>query len=250
MFTTRLVLVFTVGLLLGAGLDVSAQGILERLRSGDRESVIKQLSKKKVSIDVNERDEQGLTPLMMAAVANDSMIVELLLRHKADPNLRNNVGMTALMAAAFNTSEASMPLLLGGGANPDIQDGKGRTALIVAAKQGVNNPVTMLLEAGANNELKDEKGNTALMVACGERHLNIMTELLDSGADANTRDLQGRTPLMLLSLLGEDEMVRLLLRHKPDISAVDYSMKTALAYAKEYKRKLVIQVLEKAGATF
>jgi ankyrin repeat protein len=55
---------------------------------------------------------------------------------------------------------------------------------------------------------------------------------------------------MLLSLLGEDEMVRLLLRHKPDISAVDFSMKTALAYAKEYKRKLVIQVLEKAGATF
>ena len=248
MFITRTLVLIAVGLLLGAGLDVSAQGILERLRSGDRESVMKQLSKKKVTIDVNERDEQGLTPLMMAAVTNDSAMVELLLRHKADPNLRNNVGMTALMAAAFNTSEGVIPLLLAGGANPDVQDAKGRTALIVAAKQGVNNPVTMLLQGGANKELKDEKGNSALMVACGERHLNIMTELLDNGADPNTRDLQGRTPLMLLSLLGEDEMARLLLRHKPDISAVDYSMKTALAYAKEYKRKLVIQVLEKAGA--
>ena len=250
MSTTRFSLLIIVGLFLGAGLDVSAQGVLERLRSGDRESVVKQLGKKKVPFDVNERDEEGLTPLMMAAVTNDSVMVELLLRHKANPNLQNNVGMTALMAAAFNTSEAVMPLLLAGGANPDLQDVKGRTALIVAAKQGVNNPVTMLLEARANKELKDEKGNTALMVACGERHLNVMTELLDGGADPNTRDLQGRTPLMLLALLGEDEMVRLLLRHKPDISAVDYSMKTALAYAKEYRRKQVIQVLEKAGAKF
>lgn len=250
MFITRTLVLVAVGLLIGAGLDVSAQGILERLRSGDRESVIKLLSKKKVSIDVNERDEQGLTPLMMGAVTNDSLMVELLLRHKANPNLQNNVGMTAVMAAAFNTSEAVLPLLLAGGANPDLQDVKGRTALIVAAKQGVNNPVTMLLEAGANKELKDEKGNTALMVACGERHLNIMTELLDSGSDPNTRDVQGRTPLMLLSLLGEDEMVRLLLRHKPDVGAVDFATMTALAYAREYKRKLVIQVLENAGAKF
>lgn len=250
MSATRNMLMLLIGLFLWTGHGVSAQELVERLRSGDRDAVVSLLSKKKVTVDVNSRDEDGLTPLMMAAVANDSVLVELLLRHKANPNLQNNVGMTALMGAAFNSSEIVMPLLLGGGANPNLQDSKGRTALIVAAKQGVNNPVTMLLQAGANKELKDEKGNTALMVACGERHLNVMTELLESGADPNTRDLQGRTPLMLLSLLGEDEMIRLLLRHKPDISAVDFSMKTALSYAKEYRRKLVIQVLEKAGAKF
>jgi ankyrin repeat protein len=75
-------------------------------------------------------------------------------------------------------------------------------------------------------------------------------ELLDHGADPNGRDPQGRTPLMLVSLLGEYEMVKLLIRAKADVHATDLQMRTALSYAKEYKQKTVIQVLEKAGAKF
>lgn len=243
-------LVITLGLLFGAGHVVSAQGLLEHLRSGDRDAVMKVLAKKKAKIDVNEQDAEGLTPLMMATVTDDSAMVELLLERGADPNMQAVNGMTALMAAAFNERERIMPLLLAAGAKTDIRDAKGRTALMVAAKKGTTNPVTILLQARASTEFKDEKGNTALMISCGERHLNVMMELLENGADPNTRDLQGRTPLMLLALLGEDEMIRLLLRFKPDIEATDMSMKTALAYAKEYKRKLVIQVLESAGAKF
>jgi ankyrin repeat protein len=115
---------------------------------------------------------------------------------------------------------------------------------------GSTNIITALLQAGANIEYPDLKGNTALLLACGGRHLGAMDELLEKGANPNARDLQGRTALMLLCVLGEDEMVRILLKYKADISLVDHSMRSALSYAREYRRKACIAILEQSGAKY
>lgn len=235
------------GLLATAGPSVvTAQPLVEAVRAGNVKTVQKLLGKK--STDVNQRDAEGLTPLMVAAVAGDSAMVELLLDKGADIDAQSGSGMTALMGAAFNSRERALDVLIAHKANLDLQDHKGRTALIVASKQGVTALVTTLLEARANTELRDVNGNTALLVACGERHLHIMMELLRGGANVDVRDPKGRTPLMLLSFLGEDGMIGLMLKYKPDVNAVDFSLKTALTYAKENKRKLVVSLLEQAGA--
>jgi ankyrin repeat protein len=55
---------------------------------------------------------------------------------------------------------------------------------------------------------------------------------------------------MLLAVHGEDEMVRILLKYKADYTLVDHTMKTALAYAKDYRRKAVIAVFEREGAKY
>lgn len=49
--------------------------------------------------DVNDRDENGLTPLMLAASRNKGEICSLLLSHGADPHLRNLSGQDALIIA-------------------------------------------------------------------------------------------------------------------------------------------------------
>lgn len=223
--------------------------LMTLLKAGNRKAVERLLNTKK-SFDINERDDEGLTPLIVATVANDSAMAQALLSKGANPNLQANNGMTALMAAAFHGRENIIPMLLAAGANTDLRDTKGRTALIVAAKVGTTMPVTQLLEGRSDVRIKDANGNTALMVSCGERHLNVMMELLTHGADPNDRDPQMRTPLMLLSVLGEDEMIRLLLKYKPDLHLTDLGGKTALAYAREYNRRLVIEVLERAGCKY
>lgn len=225
-----------------------SQPLIETVKTGDIKRV-KSLIKKK-STNINETDAEGLTSIMVATIANDSLMVVVLLDAGANPNLQSKSGMTALHAAAFNNRDGIVQLLISYRADPNLVDSKGRTPIMVAAQMGNTNPITYLAQAGAALEVRDARGNTPLMLACGGRHLGAMDELLERGANPNCRDLQGRTPLMLLAVHGEDEMVRILLKNKADYTLVDHTMKTALAYAKEYRRKAVIAVLERAGAKY
>ena len=45
--------------------------------------------------DVNERDDSGVTPLVLAAGYNSPEVVRLLLADGADPKARNSAGETA-----------------------------------------------------------------------------------------------------------------------------------------------------------
>lgn len=225
-----------------------AQPLIETVKTGDVKRV-KALIKKK-STNINEVDSEGLTSLMVATIANDSLMAVVLLDGGANPNLQSKSGMSALHAAAFNNRDGIVQLLISYRADLNLLDSKGRTPIMVAAQMGNTNPITYLAQAGAALEVRDLRGNTPLMLACGGRHLGAMDELLERGANPNCRDLQGRTPLMLLAVHGEDEMVRILIKNKADFTLVDHTMKTALAYAKDYRRKAVIAVLERAGAKY
>lgn len=227
---------------------VQAQSVLEAVQTGNIQTVTKILRKSIARI--NEQDGRGITPLILATLANDSAMVDLLVRHRPDPDIQADGGMTALHAAAFHGRDRCSPLIIALGANPNIIDAGGRSPLHVAARQGNTNIVTQLCDAGAHINFRDRDGNSALMLACGNRHLGAMEELLEKGAFVHTRDLRGRTPLMLLAVLGEDEMMRVMLRYKPDLELVDHSGLTALTYAKINRRKTIIRILEAAGAKF
>lgn len=239
--------VFCIGLVL-AGIIAQAQPLIETVKTGDLKRV-KTLLKKKTT-NINEVDSEGLTSLMIATIANDSAMVVLLLEGGSNPNIQSKSGMSALHAGAFNNRDGIVQLLISYRADPNLVDSKGRTPIMVAAQMGHTNPVTYLAQAGASLEVRDLRGNTPLMLACGGRHLGAMDELLERGANPNCRDLEGRTPLMLLAVYGEDEMVRILVKNKADVTLVDHTMKTALAYAKEYRRKAVIALLERSGAKY
>src|SRR5438105_3998231 len=76
--------------------------------------------------------DPGVTPLMLAAVMDDSARVKRLLDRGADMNGRDKNGMTALMWAAPGTGL----VLLRRGAGVLIRDRFGRTALHLAAYFG------------------------------------------------------------------------------------------------------------------
>ncbi|KAI6654558.1 Ankyrin-3-like [Oopsacas minuta] len=67
-------------------------------------------------IDVDVKDDNGYTPLMLAANRGRVDVVELFYRNRADVNVRSNRGWTAIMLATKNNDRRMISLLLQNGA--------------------------------------------------------------------------------------------------------------------------------------
>ena len=68
-------------------------------------------------IDVDARDTEGVTILMLASYYGHAEIVRLILDHGADPNLRDRRGRTALMRAESGGHTQVVAMLRQSGAN-------------------------------------------------------------------------------------------------------------------------------------
>jgi ankyrin repeat protein len=80
---------------------------------------------------VNARDENGVTPLMLAAQFNsNSEVITAFLKAGAEVNARDENGVTPLMLAAqFNSNPEVITAFLKAGANAKTKSKKGKTAL-------------------------------------------------------------------------------------------------------------------------
>ena len=94
------------------------------------------LAQKGAHVDV--RDEQGITPLMLATQINFIDGVERLLKRGANVDVTNNAGETPLMFAVHSRNTELMRVLLEAGANPDRFDNSGRSARDYARLRGAN----------------------------------------------------------------------------------------------------------------
>ena len=177
-------------------------------------------------------------PIHIASTAGSIEIVELLLRHKADPNIPAEDGDTALHMATKMNKVSVVNCLLSNGANLNaVDEHNGATALHYAAGNGNVEVVQLLHEYKADIHQIDLYGQTGLHRAIELERLPVMECLLSNGANVNVADNEGNSALHIAAMVGNSEAVQLLLEYKADIHQVDFYGQTALHLAIE-KRDL------------
>jgi ankyrin repeat protein len=196
--------------------------LVTAIRNADAPAVRKLLDN---GADVNARDAEGNTPLILASFYASPQCVELLIDKGADVNMANKAGATALIRAA--TSYEKTRLLVAAGAKVRMRTALGNTPLILAARRAGNSrTVQLLLERGANATESNEAGISPVLSAAASGDVETMRLLLDAGAKADyfpkSNDPRAaafaglRTPLMWAAYYNDVRMIRLLLERGAD----------------------------------
>ena len=108
--------------------------------------------------DVEARNANDESPLMMAALKGQQEFVAKLIARDADIN---KPGWAPLHYAATTGQVAIMRVLLEKHAFIDAQSPNGTTPLMMAAMYGTTEAVKLLLDEGADPLMKNEQGMTA-----------------------------------------------------------------------------------------
>lgn len=142
-----LLLTISISLIAMAGVKASStpttikDNIFTAIRSIDYTSINVLLSE---GTNVDTVDEEGNTPLMIAAKTGNLRIMDILLNHNPNINLQNKNGSTALIMAAKTGQLHVVKKLIRNGADTTMRDGNGNTALTLASKFGHHQVVTFL----------------------------------------------------------------------------------------------------------
>lgn len=158
--------------------------------------------------DLNAGNQNGWTPLMVAASRGNLRAVDELLAAGADPNITSRTehysGFTALMAAAYYGHPEVVETLVKAGAELDAADNHyyGETALMLAVKRGCPRTVRILLAGGADVNAVNRNGVSALMYAASYGQVEMVEMLLAAGAEVALRDNAGLDALRWSFLAG------------------------------------------------
>lgn len=195
--------------------------------------------------DVEIRGTDQMTPLMLAAKKGDLGMVRLLVKQGARLNI--NKPQTALAYAALHGHAEVAEHLLEHGADPNMGEDPSRTPpLMRACEAGRADIVCNLLRRGAEVNRQNANGCTPLMDATDSNNPEIVSLLICYGADINLVDHgthTRKTALMLAAEKGKEQMVRVMLFAKPNLSIKNTEHKTAIDLAREKGHQRVVDLL-------
>ncbi len=221
------------------GSKYKSADLIEAAKNNNIESVSKSI---RSGIDVNVKDESGITALLYATKNGHMNIMKNMIEAGADVNMRCEpeskqssdplnpltslievcvgfeneeklAGKTALEIAVLNGHGEAARALLESGADVETKNKIGWTPLMLAAHKGYTKIVQILLKAGAEVNAINNRGATALIYAADEGHTQVVQALVEAGADMNARDeTYGWTALEIAVQKGYDEIHEILFK--------------------------------------
>ncbi|CAB3242342.1 unnamed protein product [Arctia plantaginis] len=237
---------------------------LAQLVNSDSPGELQQYLASNKNVNIDDKDENGTTALMLASENGRAAAARLLLGAGADSNAADTDGWTPLAFASRGGHLAIARDLLDAGAKVDSRDCGGWSPLLWASYKGHEEVVTLLLEKGADVHAHGHYNINSLVWAAGRKHSVVVqrlllagarpnscdkyatsaltwaaragdviacSALLRAGADPNTAGMYCWTPLLQATHGNHFEIVQMLLEHKPNVNALDKDGYTALAIA-------------------
>ncbi|XP_076916763.1 protein VAPYRIN-LIKE-like [Bidens hawaiensis] len=271
-----------VSLLLGAGLKVeSTSGIIEEVEESrwaekgwselhvavafDQTDEVSRLIKTGKHSTLDCKDNDGRTPLYLAASKGYERCVRLLAGAGANVDAKRNDGCTALYRVAAKGNRRMVKVLIDLGADPSIvADDRHRSALDVARDEGYNEIVEILergedvlnaarrgdllrleslLESDAGMDFRDQYGLTAIHMAAIKGHKDAVMLLVEFGCDVECVDAEGRTPLHLAVVGGCKDTVEVLVNRGANLNAKCHRGATPLQVAQTMKHESITNFL-------
>ena len=227
-----------------------------------RHVVLRNKSEKDVFHNINQpRQEDGRTPLYLAAMKGHTKSVRLFYFYGADVNLRVRgkfsweYGKSPLYIAAEKGHLLTVKALLKLGAKVDLPDHRGRTPIYAAAESGQAHMVHLLVHFGGSNvNHYGNEGESPLFAAALNGHVDTVFELLKMGANVNSQRHDGWSPIHAASHNGHLLVVQKLIDFGANVNVATVGHRTplSLAQCKDHKFskkfKGVIKILKAHGA--
>jgi len=196
--------------------------------------------------DVRSCNTRGEYPLTLAARYGRNDTVKLLLQSCSAVNCEVIVN-SALRAAIVDGQVDTTALLLESGAA--VSGGENEKPIHVASRMGHKEIVSQLLQYGASLTSRTETGNTALHLASETGHLSLVKYLvkLDSNG-LNNPNYENETPLHLSARSGRYYLVTYFTEKGCNINAPSANGATCLHVASENGHYRTVEYLLKHGA--
>ncbi|KAK2867555.1 hypothetical protein Q8A67_025672 [Cirrhinus molitorella] len=144
------------------------------------------------------RDDRGYTPLHVAAVCGQSLLIDVLVSKGAVVNATDYHALTPLHLSCQKGFQGVTLLLLHYKANTDAQDNNGNTPLHLACMYGHEDCVKALLYFDLHScrlNVQNDKGDTPLHIAARWGYEGIMEVLLENCASTLIHNKAKETPL-------------------------------------------------------
>ncbi|MHA7059786.1 ankyrin repeat domain-containing protein [Aquimarina sp. M1] len=176
----------------------------------DSEAIIVKLVE--LGLDVNIKDPDGNTPLMVAANYNCPNNVRVLLKNKADSSVYNNDLNSALHLSCAGKHIQPTEVLIENGADVNIDNGNKKPPLVNAVKgEGSMEIINLLLNNGADINYGSGNG-TPLMFAISYKNLVLVKYLLEKGAKIKgLTNRAGEDTLEFAKRVGDKEILSYLI---------------------------------------
>lgn len=160
---------------------------------------------------LNQRNREGLCPLLQAALYGQEDWVQLLLvEGGANVDAIRPDGRTALHMASLNGYDKVVRCLIQARANTNVEDNGGWTALHVATEYDYLETARVLCEAGADKDATFEGGISTVFWAAWSFAHDVLQYLIEIRADINAADADDMTPLHVAARQGDLDAARYL----------------------------------------